>query len=136
MENTMTCSSQDTAGKKPTRHQTTIKLPMYQCKVVIVIVDSVKAEVDKIYKKHKLKEEFEGEAEGALVHNDIDCYYLFIGTQFITHNTIAHEIFHAAVRITEDRDITDEETQAWLAGHITETLYKFLEKRKLQVKHG
>jgi hypothetical protein len=136
MQNITTCSSPDTAGKLPARATTTVKFPTYNCKLVITVVDSVKKEVEKLYKKYKITEPFDFEAEGALVMPGTETYYLLLENAFLTHNTIAHEIFHAAVRITEDRDITDEEAQAWMAGHITETLYKFLEKKKLQVKHG
>ena len=67
---------------------------------------------------------------------DIDSYYLLLGSQYLTHNTIAHELYHAVVRITEDRDITDEEAQAWLVGHLSGEIYKFLDKKKLVIKHG
>jgi len=66
----------------------------------------------------------------------IDSYFLLFHKDFLTHNTIAHELFHAAVRVTEDRDITDEEAQAWLAGHLTGEIYKFFEKKKLNITHG
>lgn len=115
---------------------TTIKLPTYSCKIIISIVDSVATEAEKIYKKCKIKEDFGGEAEGALIMPDIDVYYLLLGVKYLTHNTIAHEIFHAVVRVTEDRGIVDEEAQAWLAGHLTAVTYKFLEKKKLEIKHG
>lgn len=130
MQNITTCLSQATVGN------TTIKLPMYNCKVVIKIVDNVKLEAEKLYKKNKIKEEFDGEAEGALLTINIDSYYLLLGHKFLTHNTIAHEVFHAAMGVAEDRGIIDEEAKAWLVGHITGTLYKFLDKKKLQVKHG
>jgi len=29
-----------------------------------------------------------------------------------------------------------EEAQAWLCGHLTEVIYKFLSKKKFEVKHG
>lgn len=133
MQDTTTCSGQALAGKSVT---TTVKFPTYECKLVIQVVDNVKLTVGKLYKKYKIDDEFEDEAEGALVMPDMKVYYLLLDKIYLTHNTIAHEVFHAAVRITEDRGITDEEAQAWMAGHITETLYKFLEKKKLQVKHG
>jgi hypothetical protein len=136
MENTTICLSQDTAGKKTRQPTTTVKFSTYGCKLVITVVDNVKHSVEKLYKKYKIKEDFDFEAEGALVMPGTETYYLLLEKSFLTHNTIAHEIFHAAVRITEDRGITDEEAQAWMAGHITEILYKFLEKKKLQVKHG
>lgn len=135
MLNTTTCSSPDMAGKFK-RVTTTVKFPTYGCKLIIAVVENVRIEAEKLYKKYKINDEFEHEAEGALVMPDMETYHLLLDKSYITHNTIAHEIFHAAVRITEDRGITDEEAQAWMAGHITETLYKFLEKKKLQVKHG
>lgn len=121
---------------KTPKVQTTVQLPMYNCKVVMTVVENVKLEVEKLYKKHKIKEEFDDEAEGAVVMPDMDTYYLMLGQSYLTHNTIAHEIFHAAVRVTEDRGIADEEAQAWLGGHLTGHLYKFLDKKKLPIKHG
>jgi hypothetical protein len=109
---------------------------MYGCKLVVAIVDSVTKEANRIYKKHKITEDFGDEAEGALIMPGVDTYYLIVGKDYLTHNTLAHEIFHAVVRITEDRDITDEEAQAWLSGHLSGELYKFLDKKKLHIKHG
>lgn len=116
--------------------KTTIKLPMYECSIIIMIVDSVSEEADKLYKKFKIDLDFGDEAEGALLFLESDKYHLLFHKEFLSHNTIAHEVFHAAVRVTEDRDVVDEEAQAWLTGHITELIYKFLEKKNLPVKHG
>ena len=113
---------------------TTIKLPTYSCKLIVVVVDSVAIAAEKLYKKYKITDDFGGEAEGALLMPDLENYYLLIGNQFLTHNTIAHELYHAVVRITEDRDITDEEAQAWLVGHLTGEICKFLDKKKLVIK--
>jgi hypothetical protein len=38
------------------------------------------------------------------------------------------------VKVTENRDITDEEAQAWLCGKITQDIYKHIEKNKIIVK--
>jgi hypothetical protein len=38
------------------------------------------------------------------------------------------------VRITEDRDVVDEETQAWLCGHLTDIVYKFIKQKNLEIK--
>jgi len=118
------------------RASTAIKLPAYGCELRITVVESVATEALRLYKKYSLDERFEDEAEGALVMPDSTIYYLLLNKSYLTHNTIAHEVFHAAVRMTEDRDITDEEAQAWLAGHISGVIYKFLHKKKLQIKHG
>lgn len=84
------------------RIKTNIKLPTYSCELVISVVESVAVEADRLYKKHKINEPFGAEAEGALVMIGIERYYLLFHKDFLTHNTIAHEIFHAAVRITEE----------------------------------
>jgi hypothetical protein len=113
-----------------------IDFPTYNCKLSIQIVDNVKQSVTKLYKKYKIKmEDNEEEFEGCVVSPDFTVYHLFLGKDYVTHNTIAHEIFHVAKAITEDRGIMEEEAQAWLTGHITGELYKFLEKKKIEVKH-
>lgn len=56
--------------------------------------------------------------------------------KYLSHNTIAHEVFHAVMKITEDRDIKDEEAQAWLVGHITGDIYKFLKKKVIEISNG
>lgn len=114
-----------------------IKLPMYGCQVTVLITDQLKAESKKIYKKFKLKDDDdEGESEGILICPDIDKYFLIIDAKYLSHNTIAHETYHAVVRVTEERGIVDEEAQAWLAGHLTGVIYKFLDKKKFEIKHG
>lgn len=133
----MTCSNQVTDGKKA-RYSTTIIFTPYNCKLIVSIVVDLNKELTRLYKKHKIKEEIDEGAEGVLITppNDSDVYYLIIDRKYLTHNTIAHEVFHAAVTITEERAITDEESQAWIAGHISGVIYKFLEKKKLTIKHG
>ncbi len=116
---------------------TAIKVPTYSCELVLSVTDQLKIETVKIYKKYKLKQDDEdGENEGILITADIDKYFLLIDLKYLSHNTIAHEIYHAVVRVTEDRGIVDEEAQAWLCGHLSGTVYKFLDKKKLQIKHG
>jgi hypothetical protein len=115
----------------------TINLPTYSCKVIITVTDQLKIESNKIYKKYKLtNEDDEGENEGILISPEIDQYFLLVDTKYLSHNTIAHEIYHAVVRVTEDRGIVDEEAQAWLCGHLSGVIYKFLDKKKLEIKHG
>jgi hypothetical protein len=115
---------------------TTIKLETYSCVLVIIVTDQLKSESKKIYKKYSMDAGDESEDEGVFITTDITKYFLLIDTKYLSHNTIAHEIYHAVVGITEDRGITDEEAQSWLCGHITGVMYKFLEKKKLEIKHG
>jgi hypothetical protein len=117
---------------------TTIKLETYSCEVIFIVTDQMKNESEKIYKKYKIKveEEDEGENEGILLTTDISKYILLIDLKYLSHNTIAHETYHAVVRVTEDRGIVDEEAQAWLCGHLSGVIYKFLDNKKLPIKHG
>lgn len=116
--------------------RTTIKMPMYSCVLVAVVTDNVGKFVKALYKKYGIVDTVGGEAEGIILTPDIDRHYLVISSSYLSHNTIAHEIHHATMRITGDRGIKDEEAQAWLAGHISSAVYKFLDRKKLKVKHG
>lgn len=116
----------------------TIKLTTYSCELVFMVTDDIKLESNKIYKKYKLKnEDSESEEnEGLLLNPDISKYFLIIDLKYLTHNTIAHEIYHAAARVTKHRGVIDEEAQAWLCGHLTAEVYKFLDKKKIKITHG
>lgn len=113
-----------------------LKLATYSCNMEIIITDNLPLEVDKIYKKHKFDEKFTDTAEGVVVSISLDNYYLIIDFKYLTHNTIAHEVYHTAVKVTEDRGVIDEEAQAWVSGYITAEVYKFLEKKNLKITHG
>ena len=110
-----------------------IKLSTYNCNVMLIITDDLKAKVNSMYKKFKQKEEFSDEAEGVVFTFDIDNYYIILDEVYLSHNTIAHEIYHAVVKVTEDRDIVDEESQAWLMGYLTEEMYKYIYKNEFKI---
>ncbi len=116
--------------------RTTIKIATYSCEVVFIVTDDLISQVNKVYHKHNIPGKWNEKCEGVVVTADIDRYYLIIDSKYITHNTISHEIFHLTVRVTADRGIEEEEARAWLSGHFSENLYKFLNKKKLQIKHG
>jgi hypothetical protein len=111
-----------------------IKIDQYNCDLIVAVSDKIKEDTNKILKKYKLTQRIDYEIEGIFLFHDIDKYYLLLSSQHLSHNTIAHEIYHAVVRITEDRDISDEEAQAWLMGYITEMVYQFLNKKDVKIK--
>lgn len=116
------------------RFSSKIKLDTYNCLVTFIVTDNLYGVLKSIYTKHKINEEIDADAEGLVVTADISTYYLVVDRQFITHNTLAHEIFHVVIKMTESRDIFDEEAQAWIAGHIAGGIYKCLEKKGIKVK--
>lgn len=111
----------------------TLNIETFTCKVNLIISDTLKKEIAKIYNKYKVPYDND-EVEGIVISGDIGLYYILIDLNCLSHNTIAHEIYHLVVRITEDRYVMDQETQAWLCGYITETIYNFIKLKKLEIK--
>jgi hypothetical protein len=60
-------------------------------------------------------------------------YYIVLVEDRLSHNLIAHEIYHLGVKITTDVNIVDEESTAWLIGFLTENIYKVLEKKEFKI---
>lgn len=112
-----------------------IKIDTYACTINFIVTDVINKELRRIYNRYNICEDIDGESEGLVITIDISNYYLLIDSNFLTHNTIAHEIFHVSTKITESREIYDEESKAWVAGHIASGIYKFLDKKKLNVEH-
>lgn len=118
------------------RYSSVLSLPTYQCTVKIIVTDDINKEGKRIYKKYELGEYEDDDVEGMVIRPDMTLYYLLVNKSNLTYNTVAHECYHIVRDIITDRDIEDDEAGAWLAGHISEFVYKFLQKRKLGVKHG
>lgn len=113
-----------------------ISINTFSCKLKFIVTDNINQDISNIYKKHKLKNNEIIELEGIFVSVNGLIYYLLIDKKYLTHNTIAHEIYHAATMITADRDIDDEETRAWLCGYITEKIYDFIKSKKIEIGNG
>lgn len=123
--------------KKSIKHTKNIKLPMYNCVVHLIITNQSQKTIKAIFKKYNFTEDPDDVvAEGMVITPDISDYYMVIDLNYLSYNTICHELYHCVVRITEDRDITDEETQAWLAGHLSGIVFLHLDKKNLKIKHG
>lgn len=118
------------------RISTKIKLQTYGCEIVFVLTDKVSQSAKRICDKYEIKFDDYGEVEGLVISATLNNYYLFIDKKYLSHNTIAHEVFHVAVKVTEDRAIYDEECQAWVAGYVSEKIYRFLSNKKMSVHHG
>lgn len=111
-----------------------INIETFNSKLEVVLTNNVQNDIKKVYNLYKHEYTDPIEVEGILINVGIEKYHLLIDMQYLSHNTIAHEIYHAVVRITEDRDVVDEETQAWLCGYITQKIYDFIKLKKLEIK--
>jgi len=112
-----------------------ISVNTYDCSVIYIISDSLKNTEKYLLKKYGGENTITfdaNEAEGITVTLSGNLYVVMIDHKYISHNTIAHELYHATRRITEDRDIDDEESIAWVAGYLSEEFYKFLSSPKVK----
>lgn len=112
-----------------------IHIPIYSCTLILIITDKLDEEIARLYKRKKKTLEPDT-LEGLLVSFEISEYYLLIDQKYLTHNTISHEVYHAVKRITEPRDILEEESCAWLSGFLATNIYKFLSAKSIAVGHA
>lgn len=111
----------------------TVDVNPYACKVQFIITDNIKKTEKEIIKKHELSDPTDtGDAEGFTLSITNTLYIIVLDVAYLNHNVAAHEMYHATQTIGRHRDITDEETLAWLAGFIAEEFYKFLGTDKVK----
>lgn len=113
--------------------KTIIKLPLYECKVVLIVTSSMEELQEYILKKKKAKVEL-ADTYGIVFNWGNSEYVLALKEADLSHNLIAHELFHLTLAITTSIDIEDEESQAWLIGYLAEQTYKVLNKKKFVIK--
>lgn len=106
----------------------------YACKIKFVLTNEMMNELSKWYRRNKLQEEGVCDFEGIVISKDISCYTLIINTNYLTYNTINHELYHLTREIAEPRDIFEKEAQAWIMGNLSQIFYSFINKKQLQIK--
>ena len=60
-------------------------------------------------------------------------YYIVFEQKHLSHNLIAHEVHHLAMKVVAGAGVTDEESTAWLVGFLTEKIYKKLKAKNYNV---
>lgn len=109
-----------------------IKLSVYETVVQLMVVDSMDEFQELLAKKGIMVADVTN-CDGITLGYD-QSYLVVLVKERISHNLIAHELFHLAQMVTKDIDINDEESQAWLNGYITEQVYKILNKKSIPIK--
>jgi hypothetical protein len=114
----------------------TIKVPVYNFNCSVVFTDSVVDTANKQTKKYNL-EPLTNDVYGfAMGTNTVHQYFLFYDVNDITMNTISHEISHLIDFVFTDRGVDPQtgEPRAYLTGYITEEIYDYIIRKKLQLK--
>ena len=112
----------------------TISIPVYNCKVVVIIDNDINPHAKKIFKKHKI--EYEGMFYAIVINppDDIHLYYILLSYPDLTLNTFVHEITHLGAFILQDRGHTSsdaDEPLAYLNGYLAGEIEKIMDKNNI-----
>jgi hypothetical protein len=118
------------------RRQKKISIKAFECVVLLMITDNVSKAEAYIHKKYKTEEEAteEGDANGLTIGVNFNLCVIILDHKTLSYNLVGHEVCHAVQNIVKDRDITDEETMAWLTGYLCEEVHTFANKIKNETK--
>lgn len=113
--------------------RSSFKIPLYEAKVIILVATDMGELQEYILKKTKMVANLADTHGCVFLWGDGE-YVLTLREGSLSHNLIAHELFHLTLHVTNDIDIEDEESQAWLVGYLTENVYKILKKKNFVIK--
>lgn len=106
----------------------------YSCKITYVLTDDILFEIKKWYKKNKILHDELENYEGIVLYKDISHYTLILNLNYLSYNTINHELFHLTRELALPRGIQEDESQAWIMGNVSQELYNFINKKNLSIK--
>ena len=113
----------------------TLPIPIYNTSVVVYVVEHMDYMQEYLEKK-KIRIDVTG-CDGCVVqlgHDDKFQYNIVLQKDKLSHNLIAHEIFHLGTNMTHDIDINDDESRAWLIGYLSQEIYKILGKEEFTIQ--
>lgn len=108
-----------------------IEIKLYDARIIMYVVTDFSILKNYLKKKYKLPSVDFDDIDG-VVFNETD-YSRHISVAFLektlSHNLIAHEVYHITQLLLSLTNINDEETGAWLQGYISENIYKVINKK-------
>lgn len=112
------------------KRQKKISIKAFGCSVLLILTDRLHLAEKHVHKKYNTLESpcEDGSAEGVTISVGFDLYVMILDMKYISYNLVAHEVCHVVQRITRDREMTDEETMAWLTGYLCEEVHGFINK--------
>lgn len=113
------------------------KIDVFDCKVHIIVANSVKSSVNYHLRKHG-QEGIDYEPSGLFCKADPDrigTYYVFFCRQDLSVDIYHHEQSHLVEQILIDRDIKPvDEVRAYLTGCVSKKFDRFFKSRKIKLK--
>lgn len=113
----------------------TIPIKEYSTKLQFIITSDIVKVHNRINEYHRtgvVWKKGEG-VEGCMILCSMSKYYMLINSNYLTVDTIAHELYHCVCNIAGDRGIFEEESRAWLQGFIAQQIYNFLKDKKIEL---
>lgn len=111
----------------------TLSLKIYDTKIQFVVTPKIVKTVNTLYKKHNIDLGWTDAPAGCIISLSINKYHIIISDQYITYNTILHELYHLIKTLTFDRGIFEEEAQAWIYGLVGQEIFNFLNLKKVKI---
>lgn len=97
----------------------------------MTVADDIESHINRLCKRLQV-DPIDGTVHGmAMEGKDVHNYYIFYDIKTLTVNIVVHEISHVIDSVFSHRQIDDGEARAFLTGHITEELLKWLYKKQL-----
>lgn len=111
----------------------TFPVKMYDCKVQLIVTKNIVKAHNRINCYHKTDFLWEKDTNvaGCMILCSISKYYMLINEEFLSYNTICHELLHCTYAIAYDRGIHEEEARAWIQGEVGQQIFDFLKSKNV-----
>lgn len=106
---------------------------VYCCNVEVVITDDIEKFVDELDETYGDCSNLH-DSEGFVYSHSSSHYYVVFDNNYISLNTIGHEIFHLTCMIAGDRDVLEEEAKCWLNGYLHSIIHRIVKDNKIELK--
>lgn len=111
----------------------TFNIPLYDCKIQFIVSRDARKTVNRLYKKYNITTKYTDTIAGFMLSVSMDQYFVVIDEKHLTFNSLAHELFHLTKAITTDRNVFEEEQQAWVQGACAQEIFSFLKSKKVVI---